>query len=213
MKKLVSLIIISQFLALAAYAKTQKASAKKSDDTLSVFSDAKLGAPSLKGLSVLAGFDFADSIEMSGSADLESEKSLVLGAQYEFSQFTPGLSAQVGGTYEFQKTVENTGGIKYQIWAVYGEMVAKLTPKFKLVGGLNYNFPDLSNAPGSKLSGGMGYQFGASFEATQALALDVRYRNIEMDLTYPADPANGVPTGGKRGVSSAGLFLNGRYMF
>lgn len=212
MMKLVSLLVISQFVAFGAYAKTKKAVENKNDDTLSVFSGTNLGNGSLKGLSVIAGFDFADSVEVSGGQDLESEKALALGAQYEFSQFTPGISAQVGGTYEFQKTVENSNGVKYQIWTTYGEIVAKVAPKFKIVGGLNYSFPDLSNSPGSKLKGGMGYQFGASFEATEALALDIRYRTIEMDLTFPADPLEGT-TGGTRGVSSAGLFLNGRYMF
>lgn len=116
----------------------------------------------------------------------------------------------MGGLYEFKKEIENTNGVKYTLWTGYAEIVGKLTQKFKVFGGLNYNNPDLSGSDIAKLNGDMGYQFGGSYMPTKNFAMDVRFRQIRME--YEEDQGFGVPKF-KSSIKSEGLLFSGRYMF
>ncbi len=163
-----------------------------------------------KHLSVSAKYDFADEIEVTDGDDLESERSIILGLQYEFDQFTKGLAVQVGGTYDVNREVKNSDGLKLQEWTTYGELVAKVTPGFKVMGGLNYNFPSLSGAAsGVSIKGKIGYQFGGSYLVAPQIALEGSYRQLEMDVSESNE------RGGKssRGIKVSGFMFGGRYTF
>ncbi len=170
---------------------------------------------SLQGLSAVVAYDFADTAKPDQGNDIDTEKSLALGAQYEFSQFYPGIGWQVGGLYEFSKESDNADGTKSKYKNLTGsvELVGKVTPKIKIVGGINYTSPDLSNAPGSKLKGDMGFQAGATYLATNNFAVDVRYRSLRMELSQSGFDQFGTPVTVKTDVKSEGVMLAGRYMF
>ncbi len=179
------------------------------------------GAPnwgSLKGLSAVVAFDTADEAKQKKGANFETDNSFAIGAQYEFSQFYPGVGWQVGGLYEFSKDVDNATdpntqeratGAKYKNLTGYLELVGKVTPKLKIVGGLNYSSPDLSGVPDVKLKGDMGFQLGGTFAFNENFAIDARYRSLRMEMTRP-DQLGGRE---KVDVKSEGLMFAGRYMF
>lgn len=161
-------------------------------------------------LSLFGMFDLADSFEVSGGQKADSERTFVLGANYEFNQFAPGIAAQLGGTYDFAREVKNSNGLKVSEWTTYGELTAKVTPAFKVMGGLNFNFPSLSNAAdGASIKGKVGFQIGGSFQFNPQFAFDARYRQLEMDLTGN----NGQGGTNSRGVKISGFMLGGRYIF
>lgn len=190
-----------------AFAKT----AAKAEQTLST------GAPSmdsLKGLSAVIAYDFADEAEPKQGSNIETEKSFAIGAQYEFSQFYPGVGWQIGGLYELSKDIEDSNGAKYKNLTGYVEVVGKVTPKIKVFGGINYTNPDLSNdANGGKLKGDMGFQGGATYLATNNFAVDVRYRSIRMEYSVSGFDQFGAPVSVKTDIKSDGLMFAGRYMF
>ncbi len=199
--------------AAAAPAKSATAKSAKSDDTISASlggSNANIPAVLKTHLSLFGMFDMADSYEISGGQKADAERTFLLGGQYEFNQFTPGLAAQVGGTYDFAREVKNTNGIKISEWTTYGELTAKVTSGFKVFGGMNFNFPSMSNAAaGASIKGKIGFQLGASYQFTPNLAFDARYRQLEMDLTSN----NGQGGTTSQGVKISGLTLGGRYIF
>ncbi len=211
-KSLALALIMMPALALAAPAKPA-AKASKSDDTImSSLGSSNSNIPDVlrTHLSLFGMFDMADSYEVSGAPKADSERTFVLGAQYEFNQFTPGLAAQVGGTYDFAREVKNSNGIKINEWTTYGELTAKVTSGFKVFGGMNFNFPSISNAAaGASIKGKIGFQLGASYQFTPNLAFDARYRQLEMDLTSN----NGQGGTNSQGVKISGLMLGGRYIF
>jgi opacity protein-like surface antigen len=210
-------LVLTPAFALAAPAKKASAPAAApvaaNDDTIAGSMSARgtsIPAAIHNHLSVSAKYDFADQIDVSGGNKLDAERSIVLGAQYEFDQFSPGLAAQVGGTYDINREVKNTNGLKVQEWTAYGELAAKVTPVFKVMGGLNYNFPNLTGAaPGASIKGKIGYQIGASYLAAPQIALEASYRQLEMEVSGP----NGAGGTTSTGIKVAGFMLGGRYGF
>ncbi len=191
-----------------AFAKPSRA---KREQTLSTTAPSR---GSLTGLSAVVAYDFADEAKPKNDDDFNTERSFALGAQYEFSQFYPNVSWQVGGLYELPKEVDNSDGVKYKNLTGYVELVGKVAPKIKIVGGINYTSPDLSNADGSKLKGDMGFQAGATYAATDKFSVDVRYRSLRMELTQNAVDQFGFPAGTvKTDLKSEGLMFSGRYLF
>ncbi|MDX9731003.1 MAG: hypothetical protein RBT63_04470 [Bdellovibrionales bacterium] len=205
-----STALIALCAILTAPAASQAAPAKatkKADDTILGSSGGGAGLPDfIKGhLSVFGMFDLADGYEVSGGQKADAERAFVLGANYEFNQFTPGLALQGGATYDFSREVKNSNGLKVSEWTTYGELTAKVTPQLKAMGGLNYNFPSLSNAaPGATIKGKVGFQIGASFLLNEKFAFDGRYRVIEHELS-----------GGGQTTSAKiqGFMFGGRYIF
>ena len=208
-KSLALALIMTPILALAAPAKPTA----KSDDTIMSSiggSGSNIPAVLRTHLSLFGMFDMADSYEVSGGSKADAERAFVIGANYEFNQFTPGLAAQVGGTYDFAREVKNSGGLKVSEWTTYGELTAKVTSGFKVMGGMNFNFPSLSNAAaGADIKGKIGFQFGGSYQFTQNLAFDARYRMLEMDIKGN----NGQGGTTSTGVKISGFMLGGRYIF
>lgn len=202
------------FLPVVALAQAKNNKATRNDDTLmsslSTGGSAQ-GLDALKGLSIFAAYDLNDSLQVSGSQNMSTDRTVVLGSQYEFNQFSPGIATQIGGTFELERNVKNTNGLKYGVWTTFGEVTAKLTPAIKLMGGLNYNFPKLSNAaPGAEIKGKVGFQIGASFQVAKNFALDGRYRTLEME-TSGRDPNTGATS--STGIKAQGLILHGRFVF
>ena len=161
-------------------------------------------------LSLGGVYDFADSFEISGGQKADSEKAFNVLAQYELDQFSPGVAAQFGGTYDFSREVKNAGGLKVQEWTAYGELVGKLTPQLKVFGGVNYNFPNLTNAAqGASIKGKVAFQGGASYQINSHFAADARYRMLEMETSGP-NGAGGTTT---TTVKLSGFMFGGRYIF
>lgn len=219
-KSLIPLAILTPALAVAApkkAVKSQPAPApvqREEEPTLLGGGSSKgslgLNTEALKGLSVFGAYDFADSVSPSGGSNLDMDRAMQIGAQYEFSQFSPGVAGQVGGTYDFEHTIKNTNGLAYSDMTVFGELTAKLSPQLKVMGGLNYNFPSLKNAaPGASIKGKMGFQAGGSFQFARNFAVDARYRTLEMDVTGNSPDGTKSTTGIKVG----GFILGGRYLF
>lgn len=204
MLRQLAIILGTSALAFGAFAKTTSSS----DKPTLLSTTAPEWSPKLDGVSAVVSYDFADQVKVGGDK-LDTEKSLILGAQYEFAQFYPGVSWQVGGMYEFKKEIDKTDGIKYQLWTAVAEVVGQLTDKVKVFGGVNYNRPSLSNLPGFKLKGDIGYQAGASYEINKNFAMDVRYRIVNMKLTGTNEFGEGV----SEKTKSEGLLFSGRYMF
>lgn len=202
-------------LALAFGLMTTQAFAKPSAKEEQTLTTAAPNWGSLQGLSAVVAYDFADTAKPDRGNEIDTEKSFAIGAQYEFSQFYPGIGWQVGGLYELSKESDNGDGTKSKYKNLTGsiELVGKVTPKIKIVGGINYTSPDLSNAPGSKLKGDMGFQAGATYLATNNFAVDVRYRSLRMELTQSGFDQFGTPVSVKTDVKSDGLMFAGRYMF
>ena len=212
MKTLALALILTPAMALAAAKKTTTPVAA-SDDTIAGSmgaSGSTIPAVLHNHLSVSAKYDFADQVDVSGGNKLDAERSIVLGTQYEFNQFTPGLAAQVGGTYDINREVKNTNGLKIQEWTAYGELAAKVTPVFKVMGGLNYNFPNMTGAAaGASIKGKIGYQIGASYLVMPQIALEASYRQLEMEVSG----SNGAGGTTSTGIKVAGFMLGGRYVF
>jgi hypothetical protein len=165
----------------------------------------------IKGhLSIFGLFDMADQFEISGGTKADSERTFVVGANYEFDQFNPGLAIQLGGTYDVAREVKNSGGLKVSEWTGYGEVTAKVSPNFKFMGGMNYNLPSLSNAgAGASVKGKIGFQVGATFQFAPQIAFDARWRQLEMEVSA----SNGQGGSTSTGVKISGFMLGGRYIF
>lgn len=223
LKMLIPLIILSPAMAIGAPKKAAKPATPKKEATLlsgSSSTGAGFNREALKGLSLFAAYDFANSVSSSGNGQSQTrdiDRAFQLGAQYEFSQFSPGLAAQVGGLYEFERTVQNSGDSRISTFNTFAELTAKLTPQVKLMGGLNYNFPSIKNAPGTSIKGKIGFQFGGSFLASENFAIDARYRIMEMETSGDqlVEDEFGMVTRRKASATHkvSGLILGGRYMF
>lgn len=212
-KKFMIAVVAVTLVSFQVLAKTTKSN-EEAPTLLSNTSSSGMGLSmeSLKGLSIVGAYDTSDDAKLKNGT-IQTDKSFAVGAEYEFSQFAPGIAWQVGGLYEFKKEIENSNGAKYQLWTGYAELVGKMTQKIKIFGGLNYNNPDLSGAQGAKLDGDFGYQFGASYMPAKNFAMDIRYRQIKMDYEESGFDDFGAPAKFKSSVKSDGLMFSGRYMF
>lgn len=208
----VSLLVLLPAVSMAAPKPAPKAASKNNDATIgSTLGGGTTLPAAIRGhLSLFGMLDTADQFEVSGSPKVESERTFLVGANYEFDQFNPGLALQVGGSYDFAREVKNANGLKVSEWVGYGEVTAKVSPKFKLMGGMNFNFPSFSNAPvGASIKGKLGFQFGASFQFTPQVAFDARWRQLEMEIA--GDNGQGGKT--TSGVKISGAMLGARYLF
>jgi hypothetical protein len=206
---LLALFVLTPAIALAAPAKkaAPAPATRQADGQATLFGNANgPSMASLKGLSVFAAYDFADQLE-SSNGKTDTERAFDIGAMYEFSQFSPGLGAQLGAEYDFSRATKPPQGaqaVKYSQFAPFAEVVGHLTPRLKVTGGLNYNFPSADNLNGATLKGNVGYQFGASFALNQHIAFDARYRSMQYDVS-----GNGQSTSLKQN----GFQMAGRFMF
>lgn len=212
-RALAGLLILVPCVSMAAPKNTSsKANPKNNEATIGSTLGGGSSLPeSIKGhLSIFGMFDMADQFEVSGGTKADSERTFLIGANYEFDQFNPGLALQVGGSYDFAREVKNSGGLKVSEWTGYGEVTAKVSPKFKVMGGMNYNFPSLSNAAaGASVKGKIGFQMGASFQFAPQLAFDARWRQLEMEVSGN----NGQGGSTSTGVKISGFMLGGRFLF
>lgn len=213
---LAGLLILVPCVSMATPKNASNASAKVDPKNNEATIGSSLGGGSslpeaIKGhLSVFGMFDMADQFELSGGTKADSERTFLVGANYEFDQFNPGLSLQVGGSYDISREVKNSGGLKVSEWTGYGEVTAKVSPKFKVMGGMNYNFPSLSNAAaGASIKGKIGFQMGASFQFAPQLAFDARWRQLEMEVSGNNGQGGSTATG----VKISGFMLGGRFLF
>jgi hypothetical protein len=157
-------------------------------------------------VSVFGAYDFTDSIDVEGKGNMDTDRAMLLGAEYETTQISHGVAVQVGGTYDFSRGVNNSNGLEIQEWTGFAELTAKMTQEFKLMGGLNYDFPSLTGAQaGADVKGKVGFQFGGSFAFAQNFAVDARYRQLGYDFRG----ANGSSTS----ATASGFVLGGRYIF
>jgi hypothetical protein len=200
------------FAAPKAKSTSKAADPKNNEATIgAAFGQTSSIPEALKGhLSIFGMFDMADQFEISGGTKADSERTFVLGANFEFDQFNPGLALQVGGTYDVSREVKNSGGLKVSEWTGYGEVTAKVSPKVKLMGGMNYNLPSLSNAgAGASVKGKIGFQMGATFQFAPQLAFDARWRQLEMEVSAN----NGQGGSNSTGAKISGFMLGGRFIF
>lgn len=205
---LVGLMFLIPAISVAA----PKAASKNNDATIgsTLGGGATLPAAIRGHLSLFGMLDTADQFEISGGSKADSERTFLVGANYELDQFNPGMALQVGGSYDFAREVKNANGLKVSEWVGYGEVTAKVSPKFKVMGGMNFNFPSFSNAaPGASIKGKLGFQFGASFQFAPQVAFDARWRQLEMEVA--GDNGQGGKT--TSGVKISGFMLGGRYLF
>jgi len=198
--------LVSLFIGLLACASVAfSAPEKKETITTEKKTILGSGSSSLKGFSFLGLFNMADSISFSGAGGSSSatvDKGFGFGALYQTKQFSPGKFAQFGATYEMERGIQNSS-VKLTDIVASGEMGFQMTQDFAITAGLNYNFPSATNLNGASIKGKMGYQFGGSMMASKDLAIDVRFRNNEYEVS-----ANGQSATGKL----SGLFLNVHYV-
>lgn len=162
-------------------------------------------APSLHGLSLFAAYDFADELDNTSGGHADTDRAFDIGASYEFSQFSPGISAQIGGQYDFSRSIKNADpSVSFSEILPFAELTAHLTPMFKLMGGINYNFPSASNLNGATIKGNVGYQFGGSFEFNPHVAIDARYRSVQYSLSANNQSVD---------LKENGFVAGARYMF
>ena len=173
----------------------------------------------LKGLSVYAAYDFADTAESSNSqaGKTDTERAFDIGMVYEVNQFASGIAAQAGIEYDFQRATKNPAqgqsAIKFSQILPYAELTAHLTPMFKLMGGLNYNFPSFDGYPsGVTMKGAIGFQVGGSVAFNEHLAIDARYRSVQFDRSIDA-AASATGANYSDTVKENGFVMGGRYMF
>jgi opacity protein-like surface antigen len=191
------------------------APAKKADEQATLFgagvnSNANMMS-SLKGLSVFAAYDFADTLETSNGGKNDTERAFDIGATYETAQITTGIAVQGSLEYDFSRAFKNVQNpSKFSQILPSAELTAHLTPAFKVMGGLNYSFPSVDNAPGVTLKGNVGYQFGASFAFTPHLALDARYRSVQYDWSTAVAAGQASQS---ISVKENGFLMGGRFMF
>lgn len=212
MKNLIAVLAIVTLLpamVLAAPSKSRTAPKTIRTENTSILSNSAStsSTPSFDGLSVWGAFDTTSSANLSangGSGTTNIDKTMIIGAQYQFPQFTQGVAAQVGGGYEFARTIANSEGAQLSNLLAYGELVAQLTPAVELMGGLNYGIPSLSNAGNVSISGKVGFQLGAAFKVTNNFAIDGRYRSVEHQLSAGNQTVS---------LKLQGLMLDARYMF
>lgn len=196
---LFSILLLATSLSFAAPAKNETTSTEKKTILGSG------SGSSLKGFSFLGLFNMADSMSFSGaggSSTATIDKGFGFGLLFQTKQFSPGKFAQFGANYEMERGIQNTS-VKLTDIVASGEMGFQMTQDFAITAGLNYNFPSATNLNGASIKGKMGYQFGGSIMASKDLAIDVRFRNNEYEVS-----GNGQTATGKL----SGLFLNVRYV-
>lgn len=184
-----------------------------------------LQASDLVGLSVYGTWDMADNMDFDGaqgnqtfSGNFSSDKAFGFGAQYHLTTHESGIGLNVGGSYELGRQLSNykiqgqttTFQTKpeVQFWTFFGNADAYLTQKFAVFAGLNYNMPSVKNLKGS-WKGKMGYQFGATYLATNKLAIDGMMRTLNWSGTVDENNANV----SLDNVRNQGILVRGRYMF
>ena len=170
-------------------------------------------------------FDFNRSISANGQSQSESgnfasERTFGAGAVYTFARLEKGIGLQGGGSFELGRAISSQKvanatvpfqGAKpeIQFWTAFGQATANLTPELAVYGGGNYSIPQVKNIAGGTWKGGFGYQFGASYDITQALALAGEYRTLNMSGTVDQ---NGVSTNYDK-ISLQGFSIRAMYAF
>ncbi|MFZ4403235.1 MAG: hypothetical protein ACOYOK_03965 [Pseudobdellovibrionaceae bacterium] len=181
----------------------------------------------LKGLSLYASYDMADSLDFEASVNgknsagnFNSDKALGFGAMYDVADFSNGLLLQIGGSYEMGRTLsggkDKNGPIvlqgakpEIQFWTLFGQADVLLTEKFSLFGGGNYTFPQVKNVPGGTWKSKLGYQFGASFHVNRNFSIDGMMRTLNMS---GSSDDQGVNTNYDN-IRAQGFTVRGRYSF
>lgn len=224
MKKFLMILALAPAMAFAAPMKKEAPARKEVGESKTLKPVAKAN---LKGLSIFASFDMTDSMSFdrssqnqSQSGTFGSDKAFGFGAEYLLKTLDNGIGLQAGGTFEMGRTISNekVGGAtgnytgakpEVQLWTVYGQAVALLTPEIGVFGGANYTIPQVKNIPGGTWKGKIGYQVGATYMYSETLAIDGIYRTLNFNGSVDNQ---GVSTS-YGNISVQGFAFRGRYLF
>lgn len=183
----------------------------------------------LKGLQVYGSMDMADSLDwnatnqnQSSSGSFGSERAFGFGAVYTIARLENGIGLQGGGSFEMGRVLsniktnqgtQNFQGAKPEIqyWTMYGQATANLTQELSVYGGGNYAIPQVKNISGGSFKGGFGYQFGANYAVTKALAIAGEYRTLNISGSAPNPNLGG--TDNFDNIRLQGFAIRGLYAF
>jgi hypothetical protein len=180
----------------------------------------------LKNISIVGFYNMTDKSSFEGSnangsfsGEMNTTNSYGVGLESKFKTLNNGIIVKGGANFEFGRTMNKASGLQgnqkfnnnfenpkpeLSEWVLYLQGELPVTEELGIIGGGNFNFPTIKNAPGS-YSGKLGWQAGISYLASENFYIDGMWRSLNYNGTVDNVTYDN--------INIAGFILRGRITF